>query len=187
MKTAFLFLAKFIVTAPLCLCLWWGVSSYFAGLMGPYAWLVGQTAGILLDGLFHAQIQALDVITDGVYNSRSNLIFTLPNDFTRTLPIEPLVTNLPSYIALVLATGGLGWKRMAGIALLGSLILAVTHVLFIVLVFQYGHFLEEWRQIPEMLVMLPFLLWILLAYWDKLRLYLASADENLPAGEDERG
>lgn len=184
MKAALLFIAKFAVAAPVCLLLWWGgIPESYGGAMGGYVWVVGQAAGELLVSLFGASITALDIATDGVLNSRSSLTYSLANGHSVTLPIEPLVTNLPSYIALTASTAGLGWKRFGAITASGSLILFATHIVYVTMVFKFGAWLTQWPQLPEILITLPFLLWIVLAHWRHIRPYFSEQDD---AEADER-
>lgn len=179
MKTALLFMAKFAAAAPVCFLLWWGgVPESYGGVMEGYVWIVGQTAGGLLVGLFGAPITLLEIVTEGVMNSRSSLSYSLANGHTVTLPIEPLVMNLPSYVALTLSTAGLGWKRLAAITAGGSAILFATHIVYVTMVFQFGAWLSEWPQLPEILITLPFLLWIVLAYWRHIRPFFSGQEEE---------
>jgi len=172
-KRVLLFLLKFAVVAPVCLLVGWEAAPY-------YAWVIGQGAGMLLVVVFGVSIEAMRVTEEGILNSKSLLVFVVDGQ-ERSLPIVPLVTNLPAYVALVLATVGLVWRRRLVALGIGCGVLAVTHVAYVVLVFVYSDVLQKAPQIPEMLITLPFLLWIVLIYGRELTAYFVEGDvKNTP-------
>jgi len=88
-----------------------------------------------------------------------------------------LVTNVAPFIALVLATSDLGfWKRVKVLAI-GISIIFVFHNLTIVLRFVAGRTTLP-TAIGFIAITLPFLLWIVLAYWGKVIAYFGSDDEK---------
>ncbi len=75
-------------------------------------------------------------------------------------------------MALVLATKGLRLVRRLRILLYGCGILMVGHVLFIVVLMRFQEALKSASEVPtavmQFYLTLPFLLWIVFAYWDRL-------------------
>jgi len=164
-RTLLFFVLRFTFIAPLCLVAGWTFAP-------EYAWLVGQFAGLNLIVFFDVPIESLRVEAAGILNSRSNLYFGVDGT-ERGFPFISLVTGLPSFVALVLSTGNLTLKRRLVVLFSGSGILFLAHGIYVVIVFVYGSFLQQWPQIPEMLITLPFLLWILLVYWREIAVYFS--------------
>lgn len=167
MKRALLFLLKFAVAAPVCLILGWWLSP-------AYIWLVGQLSGGILT-MTGVAIQSMYVEEGGVLNTKSLLVF-VTSDRNAPLPLVPVVTTLPSYLALVLATGGMTWKRKGWVCALGAGIIFASHILYVVLIFHFGRTLQEWEEIPLLLILFPFLLWILFAYWPQIQMFFAEEE-----------
>lgn len=167
---------KFLVFVVPATVLWWLVLPY-------YAWVLVQvTGGILRLGLGEA-IEYGRVEVAGILNTSSMLILGVEG-VPRKMAVALLVTNVPPFVALVLATDGLGWRRRLKILAIGNGILAVGHVAFIV----YSlHFLgvTTAREVPaipmavlQFYLTLPFLLWLVLAYWERLAGYLGEAGKE---------
>lgn len=159
-----LFCLKFIVLAPVLTAVWWL-------LIPQYGWFLVQASGSILRFALGEPIQAGWIAVDGLFNTKSNLVFSLP-DKTRSLPIAQLVTNIPPYLALVLATTGLGrWRRLRILGY-GVAILSLGHILYIVVLSHWQEQLMHATEIPvavmQFFLTLPFLLWIVFAYWDRL-------------------
>jgi len=113
-------------------------------------------------------------------NTETALAYSLANGREPTMhDIGQLVTNVAPFVALVLATSGLGvWRRLRIVAL-GFAIIFVFHGLTIVLRFQtVGSKLALPNTVGFITITLPFLLWIVLAYWDKLVMYFGDQDED---------
>jgi hypothetical protein len=172
MKAALFFGLRFSVAAPLCLLLWWELTPH-------YAWLVGQLSGGILSGIFSMPIESLRVDPAGIMNWQTLLVFVVGGR-DQALPIAGIITNLPAYLALCLATGAITMKKRAAIAIGGCLILACAHVLYVVLVVQFGAFFKQWHQLVDMILLLPFLLWIVMVYGDQISAYFAddASDSN---------
>jgi cbb3-type cytochrome oxidase subunit 3 len=167
MKRALLFLLKFAIAAPICLVVGWWLSP-------AHIWLVGQLAGGILS-LTGVTIQSLVVEEGGVLNTKSMLVFITP-ERRAALPLVPVLTTLPSYLALVLATGGMTWKRKAGVCAFGAAIIFASHILYVVLLFHFAGFLREWEEIPLLFILFPFLLWIVFAYWPQVQQFFAEEE-----------
>ena len=84
-----------------------------------------------------------------------------------------LVTNVASYVALVLAMPRLTWRRRGWALGLGIAILIGGHLIFAVGVFAFYETVALHPQLPkavgQLFVTLPFLLWIMLAYGPRAR------------------
>ncbi len=158
------FCVKFIVFVPALTALWWLLLPW-------YGQVLLQVTGGVLKFAMGVPIEAGRIVAKDVLNTGTDLAFRV-GDRERSLHIALLVTNVPPYAALVLATAGLAfWKRLR-ILLYGCGILCLGHAAFIVIVFRYQEAFMKASEIPTAVVQffltLPFLLWIVFAYWDKL-------------------
>jgi len=162
-RSVLAFCGKFILFAPLLTGLWWF-------LIPQYGWFLVQVSGSILRFVLGDPIQAGWIAADGVLNTKSMLVFSLP-DMTRSLPIAQLVTNIPPYVALVLATAGIARWRRVRILLYGVAILSAGHILYIVVLSHWQAALQQASEVPvavmQFFLTLPFLLWIVFAYWDR--------------------
>ncbi len=160
---------KFLVLVGALVSLWWLV------LMQYYGWLLGQvTAGTLIN-VFGLSVEAMRVQLDGYFNTKSLILLTIDGR-QGGIPLAGLVTNMPPYWALVLATGALHWRRRLFALLVGTLILFVTHYAFCLLIMVFGRTMAQAPQLPmalgEFFITLPFVLWIVLAGWPKIAAYV---------------
>ncbi len=170
------FLAKFCVIAAVLLLGWWIVQPHYVALIGKLAGVaIVYVGGVSIDG------SIVEVDESGVLNTRTSLVYLQAD---RRYPINAsfLIANLPTYVALVLATGGLGWKRRVRALAVGGAILVLGHITFIAVMFTFAREVQSAPEIPTafgMFIMtLPFLLWIVLAYWDKVVELFENADER---------
>lgn len=178
------FLLKFCLIVPVLLVLWWIVQPY-------YVRAIGQIAGVVIRYFGNLTIEGMRVEVDesGVLNTRTSLVYLFEG---RRYPIEVafLIANLPAYLALVLATSGLAWRRRLRAMALGSGILAVGHVLFLSIMFIFARQVQAAPEIPTafgMFVMtLPFPLWIVFAYWDKVLELFEGIDSAGAQGADKK-
>ena len=172
----FWFCLKFLVLLIPLLWLWWTLVPY-------YGQVLLQASGGVLKYLFGMPIVAGVVEPKEILNTGTKLTFHLSNGHHPSMTIALLVTNLPPYLALVLATGGLAfWKRMR-ILLYGTLILCAGHILFIIVALRFQAQLMKISEIPtatvQFFLTLPFMLWIVFAYWDKI-MAAASGESKTP-------
>jgi exosortase/archaeosortase family protein len=186
-RTVAAFCLKFIVFVTVLTVFWWLLLPY-------YGYVLIQLTGGTLKYLLGVPLEAGYIQAQGMLNTESTLVFHIP-PYAPTMPIALLITNLPPYVALVLATAGLAiWKRIRILAY-GSGILAFGHALFIVLLAMI--FLEAQKpggeetfigslatakELPTAIIQfyltMPFLLWIVFAYWDRLMGYLREEEET---------
>ena len=177
------FCLKFTVFSAVLLYLWWWK------VQPQYVGLVGRIAGAILHYIAGEPIEAMKVEIDpaGVLSTKTALVFIAEG---RRYPIDVsyLVANIPPYFALVLATPGLAFKRLFKVLLIGLAILATGHISFLVLVFVFSGQIQEAPEIPTaiglFLMTMPFMLWIALAYWDKVILLFDEASGAPPEPPD---
>ncbi|MFP4172416.1 MAG: exosortase H-associated membrane protein [Candidatus Hydrogenedentota bacterium] len=170
------FCLKFIPAVAVCLTLWWLFLPYYGAFLGA----VGE---FLLENFTDVSVDGYAVEPDGILQTATTLAIITGG---REMPIEigHLVTNLPLFVALMLATGGLTWRRRGGMILLGAAILVVGHTTYLTLAFRYAGLISEAPQVPtalgEVFLTLPFLLWIILGYWPQVRQVFVGTSEEAP-------
>jgi hypothetical protein len=155
--------AKFSLALLVLAPLWW------LCLPG-YGWLLVQGCGAVLKWGLGMPILAGHVDVRGILNTESLLTFYV-GDREQHMKFALLVTNLPPFLALVIATPALGWKRGIAISAAGAAILLAGHALYVVVALRFGNFLaansEVATAISQLFLTLPFALWIAMAYWKK--------------------
>ena len=171
-----LFCVKFIPAVAVCLTLWWLFLPYYGAFLGATGeFLIGTFTEVPVDGYA--------VEPDGILQTTTTLAIITGG---QEMPIEigHLVTNLPVFVALMLATGGLTWRWRLGMTLLGAAILVVGHTTYLTLAFRYAGLISEAPQVPtalgEVFLTLPFLLWILMGYWPQVREFFVGVSEEAP-------
>lgn len=170
------FLLKFVVIAATLLVIWWIFQPQYVFLVGHAAGFVIQfVAGIPLEGV------EVTVNQNGVLNTMTALTYRYEGRPVK-INVAFLVANLPAYLALVLATGGVGWRRRVRAGAVGSAILFVGHVAFLAIMFTFAREVREAPEIPTafgMFVMtLPFVLWIVLVYWDRAAAWMQDVNAS---------
>jgi len=135
--------------------------------MPVYAWLLGHAAALPLKAAGYP-IRRVLVTSGGLLNTDTTLGFDLGDRISET-PVSWVVTNMAVYIALVLATRRLGWRGWVRALAIGATVLALTHLTHLVVFFSLAKTIARYPQLPtaiaQIFVTLPFLLWIVLAYW----------------------
>lgn len=167
-----IFGVRFAISIVVCAVLWWWfLPVYGRALLAISMWILRWSTSLLIDG---GRIEP-----HGLLNTETRLIFEMAGR-EPALPIALLVTNIPPYIALVLATAGLRFWRRLRILAYGCGILMAGHVTFIVVVLRYQSELQRASEIPiaiiQFFLTLPVLLWIVFAYWDQMMRYLAAQE-----------
>ncbi len=157
---------KFLMLAPVLLVAW-------LELLPFYARVLGNTCALVMKHLMDKDIQGVAVNAAGFLNTRTALVFTYMGRDLAMQDLGNLTTNVAPFIALVLATSGLRLWRRLGILAVGTAILFVFHGATIVLRFVSGGRAPFATALGFLAITLPFLLWIVLAYWDKLSAYLS--------------
>lgn len=178
-----LFSLKFVLIVTALLFLWWWK------VQPLYAAFVGQVAGAILRFAANVPLDGMEVEVDesGVLSTKTVLVY-LSQGERHPIDIVYLVANIPSYCALILATSGLGLWRTLKVLTIGLGILAASQVLFLVFAFLFAGRIQDFSEIAKavglFLITLPFVLWIVLAYWDKLATLIAEP-ESASGGDDK--
>jgi len=151
------FCLALLVLAPL----WWLC-------LPAYGWLLVQACGSVLKWGLGMPILAGHVDTQGILNTESLLTFYV-GEREQHMAIALLVTNVPTFLALVIASPALTWKRRLAIASTGAAILVTGHALYVIVALRFGAFLaannEAATAVSQFILTLPFLLWIAMVYW----------------------
>lgn len=165
------FLLRFAVLAPICLVLWWLLLPY-------YAFVLGHITRIATMPFMEERVESLETVRQGILNTQTLLKFHTGSD-PRNFPVGLLVTNVAPFLALTLATSNIAWRRRLRILAIGVSILMATHALFMIAMFIWHGTVTRHPEIPtaigQFFVALPFLLWITLAYRDRLKEWLAGS------------
>lgn len=180
------FLARFLVLAGLLVAAWWSLLPY-------YGQLLTQVTGITARLALGVPITGVAVEAKGLLNTETLILFQLTEHDThvveRKMPIALLVTNLVPYLALVLATSGLGLARRLRVLALGTGIIVAGHCLFITLLLAFQEQLKAYSEVPtatiQFFLALPFLLWIWFVYSDRIGAYLAEEGAESPEEQDD--
>jgi hypothetical protein len=171
-----LFIGKFSLTIVLLLMVWWGF------LMLRYAWLLGHISAFLVGLFSDMEITGILLEPKGLFNTDTLLDFTVAGK-VRAFPVALLVTNIPPFIALVLATSGLDLVRRLRAIGIGVGILLLSHVFFISVLLRFQDTLQAHDEVSRavmqvIIATLPFILWIRLAYWDRIASLLREGIEE---------
>ena len=176
-RSAGLLAAKFVVLAPICLVVW-------LMILPVYAHVLGYAAAIILRyGLGHT-ITGIRVETAGFLNTDTSLTYVLPNRETTMPGLGHLVGNVAPFVALVLATPRLRLRRMLYVIGIGVTIIFISHVATLVIrpmargPVEIAH-PPLTTAVGFFSITLPFLLWIVLAYWGQLTAFFG----EVPAKE----
>lgn len=137
---------------------------------------------MLVAPLTAAPIESVTVVREGMFNTESSLSVEVGGQ-SRSFAIGLLVTNVAPFVALVLATGNLGVKKRVRILATGFGVLALCHLAFMTVLFALGDVTARAPRIAialgQVFITLPFLLWIVLAYWDRIgELFSGNGDKG---------
>lgn len=171
------FCGKFLALSAVFLFLWWWM------VQPAYARFVGWISGGFLSAFAGIPVDSTHVEIDpkGVLSTKIDLVFMVGQD-VYPIAVGSIIANIPPYLALVLATPGLGLKRLLKVLAIGLGVLGLGHVLFLVFVFVFSGRIQEAPEVPTaiglFLMTLPFMLWIALAYWDKVMALFDEPDET---------
>jgi hypothetical protein len=174
-----MFLLRFILIAPIVLSIWW----YFSP---KYAWLLGQMTGTCITHLAGMTIETVRVTTEEASILNTDTTMTMGYE-GREYPIQisRFMNNISPFIALVLASPGVAFLRRLKILAAGTAILILGQIIFLVSAFVFAQRIQEAPQIPTafglFLMTLPFMLWIVMVYWERLGEYMVDA---MPDEED---
>ncbi len=168
-----LFALRLTIITPVVLALWWWAMPVYARGIGHVAALVLRVMGY--------PIERVVVIASGFLNTDTTLGFALGGSIP-TAPISWVVTNVAIYISLILATHSMNWRRRARALAIGLATLLAAHIAHIVVFFAFAPAIERNPQFPtaiaQILITLPFLLWIVLAYWTEPAFLPAQGEDS---------
>ena len=162
--------AKFAVLAPICLVVWLLV-------LPVYAHVLGYAAAVIFRYALGYNITGVRVDTGGFLNTDTALTFIRLDGESMMRNLGHLACNVAPFVALVLATPRLRLRRMLYLIGVGVIIIFISHLTTLVI--------RPLTQGPVQMarpplttavgffsITLPFLLWIVLAYWDQLTSFL---------------
>ncbi len=164
--------AKFLLFAVVLAVAWWS-------FLPVYSWALMEVVGIILRTFAHVPIEAGEIRKAGILNTESLLAYRIAGTWL-AIPVALLITNIPPYTALVMATAGLSWRRRLANLGYGCTLLVFGHVVFLlwaVLIRWWqvqagqgvsGEPPQIYAAVLQFYLTLPFLLWIVFPYWDKL-------------------
>ena len=174
-KAPLVLLAKFFAFVPIVATLWWFI-------MPVYLHIAGETSAWTLRTMFARPLDGASVERDSRDRTPSALsmpVLVYHNNEAR-IPLRDawsLAANVVPFIALVLATPGLGMKRILRVLATGFAILAAGHIVYLVLIVLFAGNIAKASQVPtavaQAFLTLPFLLWIVLAYGRQTRALFA--------------
>lgn len=177
-----IFIVKFAVIAAICLPTWWNF------LLPLYAGAVGQVCARTLM-MLGEPIEAVSVSVDdeSIFKERTSIVFHYKEGREAKILVARLVNSLPPFIILVLATAGLGLRRRLKIMAIGTAIFFAGHVSWIVI----GHQMFQTSGAPteiltaygQFWLTVPLILWIALAYRDKVAALFDDTTETPEAPE----
>ena len=144
---------------------WWLFLPYYAHFLGfAVGAILKYGFGVAVEG--HG-VSHYGLMSDaGLFNTGTRLSFKV-GEADLAMPVGYMVNNVAPFLALVLATPGLKALRRLKVASLGTAILVISHVSFIVFAFKMGPS-KVGVAIGKFCITLPFILWIVLAYWERL-------------------
>jgi len=165
---------KFAVFAPIITALWWTCLPLYGALLG-------KICGFIAWAFLGVPIESSALVAAGWFNVDSTLNFTV-NGHEPAMPIALLVTNVAPYVALVLATSGITLRRRLRILAIGIGILVAGHIAFICVLLGFQEQLIKVQELPtaiaQFYLTLPFLLWIVLAYWQRILGYIGESGKR---------
>ena len=161
--------AKFVVLAPLCLVGWLLV-------LPVYARILAYSAGSVLRYALKYDITAIKVAVAGILNTGTAITYTVSGYATTMPDLGHLVGNVAPFVALVLATPRIRLRRRLGVLGIGIGLIYLSHLATVVIRFaSHGPMASRTplsTTIGFVSITLPFLLWIVLAYWGELMGFL---------------
>jgi hypothetical protein len=181
-RSILFFALRFLALMALGLFIWWQVmDSYVLGAGWAAQWplraLGVQIEKVELLGKAHPMNQ-------GERDPTIGIMYIMKNGMAQAIgDLQRFYMNLPTFIALVLATWPMTWRRRLFALLVGSVVLVFVHIAYLVVMFFWhdaiiANMEDAVRIQMAVMTTVPFLLWALLAYGDRIREILGgSADE----------
>ncbi|MCX5771372.1 MAG: hypothetical protein NTZ09_14050 [Candidatus Hydrogenedentes bacterium] len=177
-RSAAILAGKFIVLAPICLVVWLLV-------LPVYAHILAYAAGSIFRYGFGLNVMGIRVDAAGFLNTDTSLTYTIMTTEKALPALGKLVCNIAPFVALVLATPRLKLVRRLRIIGIGTGLIFISHVAAVVIRLM-GRGPVQGRTpltttVGFVSITLPFLLWIVLAYWGQLMAFLGDEPAAKPA------
>jgi len=173
-----LFALKFLCIVAVLLMAWWSIQPAYITVIGQVAGLGLRLGGLSLEAM------RVEVDASSVLNTETTLVY-VSEGVDKRLAVAYLVANIPPFIALVLASPGLGWKRRGRAIAAGVAILAASHIAYLVLAFGFARQIQQAPELPTafgfFILTMPFILWIALVYRDRIVDLFEENDPQDPA------
>ena len=170
-RSAAILAGKFIVLAPICMVVWLLV-------LPVYAHVLAYAAGSVFRYGFGLNVMGIRVNTAGFLNTDTSLTYTIMTTERELPELGHLVANVAPFVALVLATPRLKLGRRLRIIGIGTGLIFISHVATVVIrLVGRGPVMGRTplsTTIGFASITLPFLLWIVLAYWGELMAILGN-------------
>ncbi len=164
MKKILGFCMRFLLIVPFCLVLWWA-------FLPAYVWGLGHSVGLAVRPFTEGSLTVVTVAREGVLNTGTVLNFSV-NGSAKGIPVAALVSNVAPFVALVLATAHMGLRRRVATLGIGVAVLAFGHAAYLALALVFASQIRQTPDLPtalaQLFLTLPFLLWIVLAYWKEV-------------------
>jgi hypothetical protein len=181
-RSAAILAGKFIVLAPICLVVWLLV-------LPVYAHLLAYVLGSIFRYVFGLNVMAINVETGGFLNTDTSMAFTIVMTEVKMPELGHLTANFAPFIALILATPRLKLLRRLRIIGIGSGLIFLSHVATGVIRLMGRGPIQERTPLTTAIgfvsITLPFLLWIVLAYWGQLMAFLGEDPAATPVKKTE--
>lgn len=168
-RSAVLLVARFLLLAPLCLVLWLLILPY-------YVEILANVTALLLSWTGYGTVEA-GVKAAGFLNTETSLSFTFPNRSLTMPGVGHLLANMAPFLALVLATPRMKATRRMLVIGAGTIAIFLSHLATLIMRlpgpgdFQTGR-TPFTTAVGFFSITLPFLLWIVMAYWGQLKAFL---------------
>ena len=163
-RSAAVLAGKFIVLAPICLVVWLLV-------LPVYAHILAYAAGSVFRYGLGYNIMGIRVVAAGFLNTDTSVTYTILNRDVTMPELGHLVANVAPFVALVLATPRLGLRRRLRIIGIGAGLIFLSHLATVVV--RLAGRTPLTTTVGFVSITLPFLLWIVLAYWGQLMAFLS--------------
>ncbi len=196
---------KFTFFAPACIVLWClllpayatflghmlvPILQYLAPILAPrMAWVT--PVAVESFQLAYADIGNPEgIFNTAIHHTGIRLVFLHDGGQERSVPLALLIMNVAPFAALMLATAALGIKRRLKLVGIGLAILVLAHMGFLMMAFLMQGFIAAHTEIADSIgkfcITLPFLLWIVLAYRDRLSAFFDNGTPTAPEASEER-
>lgn len=174
-----MFLLRFLVLLPFCLVLWWLILPY-------YGMAQAVLVKIMLMHTLGVVIEAIEIVPEGILNTKTQFIIHA-RTVSRGISLGDLATNIAPYAALILATVQIPLRSRLRALAMGIGVLMFCHWTYIILAFYFAKPIRNAPSLPaafaEVFLTLPFLLWAVFAYSERLSSNRPPEESKSASGE----